>query len=118
MGKISRRNEERGAGIVPWEERVAVAGTYTVEVMGYSVPSGSTAYDYHETYFSSAIGSVTVHGPPSVKLGTGGSTTASADVTVAAAPSAGREVFAEVRLRSAGGATVGVGGMKIEKVTP
>jgi hypothetical protein len=24
MGKISRRNEERGAGIVPWEERVAV----------------------------------------------------------------------------------------------
>jgi hypothetical protein len=28
------------------------AGTYTVEVMGYSVPSGSTAYDYHDTYFS------------------------------------------------------------------
>jgi hypothetical protein len=53
-----------------------------------------------------------------VKLTTGGSTTVSAHVTVAAAPSEGRDIFAEVRLRSASGATVGVGGVKIEKVTP
>jgi hypothetical protein len=59
-----------------------------------------------------------VDGPPSVKLTTGGSTTVSAHVTVAAAPSEGRDIFAEVRLRSASGATVGVGGVKIEKVTP
>ncbi|MFE9451649.1 PPC domain-containing protein [Streptomyces sp. NPDC006739] len=94
------------------------AGTYTVEVMDYSVPSGSTAYDYHDTDFPSTIASITVGGPPSVKLTTGGSTTASADGTVAAAPPEGRDIFAEVRLRSAGGATVRVGGVKIENVTP
>ena len=47
------------------EEAVSIAspaaGTYTIEVVGYSVPSGSTAYDYQDVFFSSALGTVTAH---------------------------------------------------------
>ncbi|MET8983371.1 S8 family serine peptidase [Streptomyces sp. NPDC004539] len=104
------------------EESVSLAdpaaGTYTVEVLGYSVPSGSTAYDYRDTYTSTTLGTVTVHGSPSVKLATGATTTASATVSVATAPSDGRDVFAEVRLVTARGTTAGHGSVTIEKVTP
>ena len=34
------------------------AGTYTVEVDGYSVPAGSTAYDYLDVFFSAALGTL------------------------------------------------------------
>ncbi|MDQ0787010.1 hypothetical protein QFZ64_002507 [Streptomyces sp. B3I8] len=35
------------------------AGTYTVEVVGYSAPDGTTEYDYRDV-FSSSLGTVTV----------------------------------------------------------
>ncbi|RZB14823.1 serine protease [Streptomyces sp. F001] len=103
------------------EEAVSIAtpaaGTYTVQVVGYSVPAGSTAYDYQDVFFSAALGSVTVDESP-VKLGTGDSTTVSGSVTALAAAPEGREFFGQVQLVNARGTVAGVGNVKIEKVTP
>ncbi|MEV7996441.1 S8 family serine peptidase [Streptomyces sp. NPDC086077] len=104
------------------EEAVSIAspkaGTYTVEVVGYAVPAGSTAYDYRDVFFSAALGSVSVEGSAPVKLGTGASATVSGNVVAAAAAPEGREFFGQVRLVNARGTAAGIGNVKIEKVTP
>ncbi|GEC10319.1 serine protease [Streptomyces spinoverrucosus] len=104
------------------EEQVTIAspkaGTYTIEVVGYAVPAGSTAYDYRDVFFSAALGSVSVDGSAAVQLGTGDSATVSGNVTAAAAAPEGREFFGQVRLVNARGTVAGVGNVKIEKVTP
>ncbi|MFE0676061.1 S8 family serine peptidase [Streptomyces sp. NPDC058867] len=104
------------------EESVSIAtpaaGTYTIEIVGYSVPAGSTAYDYLDVFFSAALGSVSVDDSASVKLGTGDSATVSASVTAAAAAPEGREFFGQVQLLNARGTVAGAGSVKIEKVTP
>jgi hypothetical protein len=104
------------------EEAVSVAspaaGTYTVEVVGYSVPSGSTEYDYRDVFFSSSLGTVTVDDSTPVELGTGESATVSGSVTAAAAAPEGREFFGRVQLVNARGTVAGTGSVQIEKVTP
>jgi subtilisin family serine protease len=104
------------------EESVSIAnpaaGTYTVEVVGFEVPSGSTEFDYRDAFFSTALGSVKVDESTPVKLGTGDSAKVSAEVTVARAVPEGRQLFGEVRLVNTRGTTAGVGGVTIEKVTP
>ncbi|WTO37256.1 S8 family serine peptidase [Streptomyces achromogenes] len=104
------------------EEAVSVpspaAGTYTIEVVGYAVPSGSTDYDYRDVFFSSALGSVTVAGSTPVHLATGASATVGAQVTAAAEAPAGREFFGRVQLVNARGTTAGTASVKIGKVTP
>ncbi|MEU7060334.1 S8 family serine peptidase [Streptomyces sp. NPDC046197] len=104
------------------EEAVSLArpaaGTYTIEVAGYSVPSGSTAYDYRDVFFSTALGTVTVDGSAPVKLGTGDSATVTGQVTAAAGAPEGREFFGQVQLLNARGTVAGLGSVRIEKVTP
>ncbi|MFF3464470.1 S8 family serine peptidase [Streptomyces sp. NPDC002619] len=104
------------------EEAVSIpsppAGTYTIEVYGYSVPSGSTDYDYQDVFFSSSLGTVTVDESTPVKLATGASATVSGEVTAAAEAPAGREFFGQVQLVNGHGTAAGVGSVKIEKVTP
>ncbi|MEV0483099.1 S8 family serine peptidase [Streptomyces sp. NPDC050508] len=103
------------------EEAVSIAnpaaGTYTVEVVGYSVPSGSTAYDYRDVFFSPALGAVSVDGSTPVKLATGASATVSGSVTALAPAPAGREFFGQVQLVNTHGTVAGLGSVKIEKVT-
>ncbi|MET9380422.1 S8 family serine peptidase [Streptomyces sp. NPDC002928] len=94
------------------------AGTYTIEVVGYAVPAGSTDYDYQDVFFSAALGSVTVDESAPVKLGTGESTTVSGSVTALAAAPEGREFFGQAQLVNARGTVAGVASVKIEKVTP
>ncbi|GHI07673.1 serine protease [Streptomyces cellostaticus] len=104
------------------EEAVSIpspaAGTYTIKVAGYSIPSGSTAYDYRDVFFSSSLGTVTVDDSAPVKLGTGDSATVTGQVTAAAEAPAGREFFGRVQLVNARGTVAGIGSVKIEKVTP
>ncbi|MCX5057061.1 MULTISPECIES: S8 family serine peptidase [unclassified Streptomyces] len=104
------------------EEAVSVAspaaGTYTIEVTGYSIPAGSTDYDYRDVFFSPSLGTVTVDDSTPVKLGTGDSATVSGSVTAAAAAPEGREFFGQVQLVNARGTVAGTGSVKIEKVTP
>lgn len=103
------------------EEAVTIAnpaaGTYTVEVAGYSVPSGSTAYDYRDVFFSPALGTVGVDASAPVKLATGASATVSGSVTALAPAPAGREFFGQVQLVNARGTVAGLGSVKIEKVS-
>lgn len=104
------------------EESVSLAkpaaGTYTIEVVGYSVPTGSTAYDYRDVFFSDALGKVAVDESKTVKLGTGASAQVEAKVEAKAPAAEGRELFGEVSLLNAGGTVAGNGSVKIEKVTP
>jgi subtilisin family serine protease len=104
------------------EESVSIAkpaaGTYTVEVAAYSVPSGSTAYDYSDVFYSPALGTVKVDESKAVSLANGASTDISAEVTAAAAAPEGREFFGQVQLLNERGVPAGVANVKIEKVTP
>ncbi|MET9729374.1 S8 family serine peptidase [Streptomyces sp. NPDC006458] len=95
-----------------------VAGTYRIEVDGYAVPAGSTAYDYLDVFFSAALGSISVDGSDPVRLGTGASATFTGSVNAAAPAPEGREFFGKVSLVNARGTVAGVGNVKIEKVTP
>ncbi len=104
------------------EEAVSIAkpapGKYSIEVVGYAVPAGSTAYDYLDVFYSAALGTVTVDESTPVKLGTGDTAMVAGNVTAAAAAPEGREFFGQVRLLNARGTAAGVGNVKIEKVTP
>ncbi len=103
------------------EEAVSIAspaaGTYTVEVIGYAIPAGTTGYDYLDVFYSSALGSIEVAGT-AVKLGTGDSTTVSGNIVASAVAPAGREFFGQVTLVNAHGTAAGTGNVLIEKVTP
>jgi hypothetical protein len=87
-------------------------GTYTFEVDGYSVPSGSTTYSYEDVYYSPDLGEVAVPGGE-VSLAHGGSATVTASVLAAATPSAGRQLFGQVTLQTAGGSPAGTGSVII-----
>ncbi|MDQ0831001.1 hypothetical protein QF032_002845 [Streptomyces achromogenes] len=104
------------------EEAVSIpspaAGTYTIEVAGYSVPAGTTAYDYLDVFFSSSLGTVAVDASTPVKLATGASASVKATVTAAAAAPEGRAFFGQVQLVNARGTVAGSGSVAIEKVTP
>ncbi|RSS82028.1 S8 family serine peptidase [Streptomyces sp. WAC06614] len=94
------------------------AGTYTVKVIGYAVPAGSTTYDYRDVYFSSALGSVQVDESAAVNLASGGSATVSANVLVSSAAPEGRQFFGQLQLLSGRGTPAGTASVQIEKVTP
>ncbi|WP_369378967.1 S8 family serine peptidase [Streptomyces sp. cg36] len=94
------------------------AGTYTIQVAGYSVPSGSTTYNYRDVYYAPSLGTVKVDDTKAVKLANGASATVGAQVVVAGAAPEGRQFFGEVKLVNARGTAAGTGSVVIEKVTP
>lgn len=95
-----------------------VAGTYTFEVDGYSVPSGSTTYDYEDVYFSDALGQVTVDDSAVIDLPHGASTQVSASVVAASLAPEGRKLSGEVQLLDARGSVAGTGSVIITKTIP
>lgn len=104
------------------EEKVSLtnpaAGTYTVIVDGYSVPSGSTTYDYRDVYYAASLGTLKVDASKSYNLANGASAQVGAEVVVAGAAPEGRQFFGEVQLVNARGTAAGTGSVVIEKVTP
>ncbi|WP_246235612.1 S8 family serine peptidase [Streptomyces boluensis] len=94
------------------------AGTYTIVVDGYSVPSGSTAYDYLDVYFAPSLGTVKVDESKPLKLANGASAELTAEVVAAAAAPEGRQFFGEVRVVDSRGTVAGSGSVRIEKVLP
>ncbi|MCX5397034.1 S8 family serine peptidase [Streptomyces sp. NBC_00102] len=103
------------------EESVSIAsppaGTYTVLVDGYDVPSGTTAYDYRDVFYSAALGTIKVDESTPVNLAAGASAQVGAEVTVAGAAPEGRQFFGEVQLVNAHGTAAGTGSVVIGKVT-
>ncbi|GAA4436180.1 S8 family serine peptidase [Phytohabitans houttuyneae] len=102
------------------EESVSIAnppaGTYTIEIDGFAVPTGSTAYDYRDVFFAASLGSIEV---PStvVPLANGASTTVSGTVTANAVPAGGRSLFGEAVILTDEGAVVGRAGVAIGSVS-
>lgn len=104
------------------EESVSIAdpapGTYTIEIDAYSVPAGSTAYDYRDVYYSAALGSVKVDESTVHPLAPNGTARISAEVVAHEPAPEGREFFGEVRVLNARGTVAGIGSVKIGKVVP
>lgn len=94
------------------------AGTYTVVVEGYDVPSGTTEYDYRDVYYAPSLGTISVDESKAVHLAPGASAEVGAEVVVAGAAPEGRQFFGEVQLVNARGTAAGTGSVVIEKVTP
>jgi len=98
------------------DESVSLAnpapGTYTVEVDGYSVPAGTTEYDYLDVFFSSALGTLTVPGA-AITLDGGQSATVTGSLTATAPAAAGRQLFGEMNVVTAAGAVLGTGSVLV-----
>ncbi|MFC5804220.1 S8 family serine peptidase [Streptomyces formicae] len=94
------------------------AGTYTVVIVGYAVPAGTTEFNYRDVYFASSLGTVKVDENQSVKLAGGASAQVAAEVVVGSAAPEGRQFFGEVQLLNARGTAAGAGSVVIEKVVP
>ncbi|GAA2928475.1 MULTISPECIES: S8 family serine peptidase [Streptomycetaceae] len=94
------------------------AGTYTVVIDGYSVPAGTTEYDYRDVYYASSLGTIQVDESEAVNLANGASAQVGAEVVVAGAAPEGRQFFGEVQLVNSRGTAAGTGSVVIEKVAP
>ncbi|UUN26929.1 S8 family serine peptidase [Streptomyces sp. FIT100] len=94
------------------------AGTYTVVIVGYAVPAGTTEYNYRDVFFASSLGTVKVDETQSVKLASGASAQVAAEVVVGSAAPEGRQFFGEVQLLNTRGTAAGTGSVVIEKVVP
>ncbi|MFD4029334.1 S8 family serine peptidase [Streptomyces sp. NPDC058637] len=94
------------------------AGTYTIVIDGYSVPAGTTEYDYRDVYYSSSLGEIQVDESKAVNLANGASAQVGAEVLVAGAAPEGRQFFGEVQLVNSRGTAAGTGSVVIEKVAP
>ena len=92
-----------------------IAGVYTIEVDGYSVPAGTTSFDYRDVFYSAALGAVSVQ-ETTLTLDNGDSATVTGSVTAQAAPAAGRQLFGEMVVVTLAGAVVGRGNVSIGSV--
>ncbi|WP_335936298.1 S8 family serine peptidase [Streptomyces sp. PTD5-9] len=103
------------------EEAVSLAkpaaGTYTVVVHGYSVPAGTTTYDYRDVYYAPSLGTIKVDESEAVNLANGAVAEIGAEVSVAGPAPEGRQFFGEVHLVNSRGTAAGTGSVVIEKVT-
>jgi hypothetical protein len=103
------------------EESVTInnpaAGLWRVLVDGYSVPSGSTTYNYVDVFANPAFGSVSV--TDSNALHAAGSTwTVAGTVTANAAPANGRVLLGNIRVLTDSDVLIGSGDVIVQSVTP
>jgi hypothetical protein len=102
------------------EESVSIAdpkpGTYTVVVAGYSVPAGTTAFDYRDVYYTPGMGTVAAS-TAKKPLAAAGTTTIAGSVTAGGVtPAAGRSLFGEMTVLTEDEAVVGRGAVAITEV--
>jgi subtilisin family serine protease len=92
------------------------AGTWTIRVDGFSVPAGSTAYDYIDVFYTTAaMGTITVTDANALRAA-GDSWTVPATVTAAAAPAAGRVLYGNVEVRTDANVLIGRGDVIVQQV--
>lgn len=103
------------------EESVTIAnpaaGEYTVLVDGYSVPSGSTTYDYVDVFVNPAFGAVSLT-DANASRPAGATWTATGTVTARQTPADGRVLVGNVQVRTDGNVLVGSGDVVVRTVTP
>ncbi|MET0132025.1 MAG: S8 family serine peptidase [Kibdelosporangium sp.] len=92
------------------------AGVWVSLVDGYSVPAGTTTFDYNDVFTTPALGTVDIVDTDAVRA-TGATWTASATVTAAAVPPAGRKLGGDINVRTSDGSIVGGGTVQIDSVS-
>lgn len=102
------------------EESVTIAnpaaGTYTIVVDGYAVPSGSTTFDYVDVFANPALGKVEVTDANALRP-SGAKWSVPASVTALAAPAAGRVLLGAVQVRTDGNVLVGSADVVVRSVS-
>jgi hypothetical protein len=103
------------------EESVTIAnpaaGNWLALVDGFSVPAGTTTYQYVDVFTNPAFGSVSVTDANALRP-SGAAWVVPGTVTVLAAPSAGRVLLGAVQVRTDTNILVGSGNVIIQSVTP
>jgi hypothetical protein len=104
------------------EESVTIstpaAGLWRVEVTGFSVPSGSTNYNYIDVFLTTTpMGTISVTDANALRP-SGSSWTVPAAVTANAAPAAGRVLYGNVEVRTDTNVLVGSGDVIVQNVSP
>ena len=94
-----------------------VAATYQVDVDGFSVPAGSTTYDYVDVFSNPGLGSVSIT-DADAQRNQGATWTVPGSVLVSQVPEAGRVMLGNVRVVTNAGVQVGSGDVVVEHVTP
>jgi subtilisin family serine protease len=103
------------------EESVTIAnpaaGTWVTLVDGYSVPSGSSTFNYVDVFTNPAFGSVAVTDANAVRPANG-QWTVPGTVTAKAVPATGRVLLGSVQVRTDTNVLVGTGDVVVQSVTP
>jgi subtilisin family serine protease len=106
------------------EESVTItnpaAGTWTVVVDGFSVPAGSTSYEYVDVFRKAApatFGTIAVTDADAPRAA-GAIWTVVGSVTAQDVPAAGRKLYGNVEVRTSENILVGSGDVIIDNVTP
>jgi len=96
-----------------------VAGTWTVVVDGFDVPSGNTTYDYVDVFRKTgpAFGDILITDANAVRPA-GSSWTVNGSVLVNEAPAADRKLLGNVEVRTSDNVLVGSGDVIVNSVTP
>jgi len=93
------------------------AGAWLVLIDGYSVPAGTTSYNYLDVFVNAAFGSISVTDANALRPA-GASWTVPGSVTANAAPAAGRVLLGNVQVRTDTNLVVGSGDVIVKSVTP
>ena len=93
------------------------AGTWAVLVDGFSVPAGTTTYNYVDVFAHPSFGSVSVTDANALRPA-GAMWTVPGSVTANAAPAAGRVLLGAVQVRTDTNVLVGSGDVIVQSVTP
>lgn len=103
------------------EESVTIAnpaaGVWVTLVDGFSVPAGSTTFNYVDVFTNSAFGTVAVTDANAVRPANG-SWTVPGSVNANAAPASGRALLGAVQVRTSTNVLVGSGDVIVQSVTP
>jgi hypothetical protein len=103
------------------EESVTInnpaVGNWVVLVDGFSVPAGTTTYNYVDVFVNPAFGSVSVTDANALRPA-GAVWTVPGSVTANAAPAAGRVLLGAVQVRTDTNLLIGTGDVIVQSVTP
>jgi hypothetical protein len=94
-----------------------VAATYVAEIDGYSVPAGSTTYNYVDIFANPSLGSIAISDADALRPSSS-SWTVGGTVTAGAVPGAGRVLQGTVDAVTVGGVKVGSAEVVVQNVTP
>ncbi len=92
-------------------------GTYTVIIVGYEVPSGSTTIDYMDLYTTSALGWLDVSSVP-LTLPDATPAPLRGELMAGLVPGSGRQLLGEVQLLSSDQQLVGTATVTVDDVLP